>query len=125
MELSELREMWKTENKNLNDRIQINEKRLNELTLKTSKDKLNKYINISIIGRNITFLYVAISIFMASKVMNELYYSIPAIIGGLAMLLSFFQHLSLKKVDYNSMSIVELQKTLQKFRIHICLGVAK
>lgn len=118
MELNDLKEIWKTEHKNLLNRIEINEKRLNEITIQNSKNKLEKYVNISIIGRNLALLYFIISIWFASKVLNEIYYSIPAIIGGIAMLFSFFQHISLKKSNYNTMSIIELQKTIQKFRIH-------
>lgn len=118
MELNDLKEIWKTEHKNLLNKLEINEKRLNEITIQNSKNKLEKYVNISIIGRNLALLYFIISIWFASKVLNEIYYSIPAIIGGIAMLFSFFQHISLKKTNYNTMSIIELQKTIQKFRIH-------
>ena len=118
MDLNDLKEIWKTEHKNLLNRLEINENRLNEITVQNSKNKLEKYVNISIIGRNLALLYFIISIWFASKVLNEIYYSIPAIIGGIAMLFSFFQHISLKKTNYNSMSIIELQKTIQKFRIH-------
>lgn len=118
MDLNDLKEIWKTEHKNLLNRVEINEKRLNEITVLNSKNKFETYINISIIGRNLALLYFIISIWFASKVLNEICYSIPAIIGGIAMLFSFFQHISLKKANYDSMSIIELQKTIQKFRIH-------
>tara|TARA_R110002167_G_C12325229_1_gene619536 strand:- start:11 stop:619 length:609 start_codon:yes stop_codon:yes gene_type:complete len=118
MELNDLKEIWKTEHKNLLNRVEINEKRVNEITVQNSKNKFEKYISISIIGRNLALLYFIISIWFASKVFNDMFYSIPAIIGGFAMLFSFFQHISLKKANYNTMSIVELQKTIQKFRIH-------
>jgi hypothetical protein len=118
MELSELKEIWESEQKKRLHRIKINEKRVNEITVYNSKNKLEKYINISIIGRNLALLYFIISIGFASKVLNDLLYSLPAIIGGFAMLFSFFQHISLKKADYGSMNVVELQKTIHKFRIH-------
>ena len=98
MELNDLKEIWKTEHKNLLNKLEINEKRLNEITIQNSKNKLEKYVNISIIGRNLALLYFIISIWFASKVLNEIYYSIPAIIGGIAMLFSFFQHISLKRL---------------------------
>jgi hypothetical protein len=118
MELNELKEIWQNEQNKLLTRLEINEKRVNEITVHNSKNKLEKYINISIIGRNLALLYFIISIWFASKVLNDLLYSLPAIFGGLAMLFSFFQHISLKKANYSSMNIVELQKTIHKFRIH-------
>lgn len=119
MELNELKEIWKNEQNKLIARVEINESRINEITILNSKNKLEKYLNISIIGRNLALVYFIISLWFASKVLNDLLYSLPAIIGGLAMLYSFFQHISLKKVNYSSMSIIELQKTIHKFRIHI------
>ena len=118
MELNELKEIWQNEQNKLLTRIEINEKRVNEITVHNSKNKLEKYINISIVGRNLALVYFIISIWFASKVLNELLYSLPAIIGGLAMLFSFFQHITLKKANYSSMNIVELQKSIEKFRIH-------
>ncbi len=118
MELNELKEIWKTEQKTLVSRIELNEKRINEITIQNSKNKLEKYLSISIIGRNLALLYCLISIWFASKLLNDLSYSLPALIGGIAMLFSFFQHLSLKKANYSSMSIIELQKTIHKFRLH-------
>ena len=118
MELNELKEIWKNEQKEIFARVEINERRISEITISNSKNKLEKYISIAIIGRNLALLYFIISIWFASKLLNELEYSLPAIMGGFAMLFSFFQHISLKKVNYNSMNIIELQKIIHKFRIH-------
>ncbi len=118
MEINELKDIWQNEQKKLITRIEINEKRVNEITVLNSKNKLEQYITISIIGRNLALLYFMISIWFASKALNDLFYSLPAIIGGLAMLFSFFQHISLKKANYSSMNIIELQKSIEKFRIH-------
>ncbi len=118
MEINELKDIWQDEQKKLITRIEINEKRVNEITVLNSKHKLERYITITIIGRNLALLYFMISIWFASKALNDLFYSLPAIIGGLAMLFSFFQHISLKKANYSSMTIIELQKSIEKFRIH-------
>ena len=115
MEINELKDIWQNEQKKLITRIEINEKRVNEITVLNSKNKLEQYITISIIGRNLALLYFMISIWFASKALNDLFYSLPAIIGGLAMLFSFFQHISLKKANYSSMNIIELQKSIEKF----------
>ncbi|PQJ22750.1 hypothetical protein [Tenacibaculum sp. SG-28] len=118
MELNDFKETWKNENNKILNRLEINENRLNEITVQNSKNKYDKFISISIIGRNLALLYFIISIWFASKAFNDVFYSIPAIIGGFAMLFSFFQHITLKRANYNTMSIIELQKTIQRFRIH-------
>ena len=118
MELNDLKEMWQSEHKNLLNRLDINERRLNEITIQNSKNKLEKYISISILGRNLALVYFIISMWFAWRVFFDVQYSIPAILGGLAMLFSFFQHISLKRANYNTMSVIDLQKTIQRFRIH-------
>ena len=103
MELNELKEIWQNEQKKLLTRLEINEKRVDEITVHNSKNKLEKYMNISIIGRNLALVYFIISIWFASKVLNELLYSLPAIIVGLAMLFSFFQNITINianNIDY-------------------------
>lgn len=118
MDLKEYKEVWKKEQNELVSRIDVNEKKISELEFEKSKNEFGKYMSISIMGRNFALIYFMISIFLASKVFNDLLYSIPAFIGGFAMLFSFFQHLPLKKPDYSLMTIIELQKTINSFRIH-------
>ena len=65
-----------------------------------------------------SLVYMLISIILVSKFPYEFEYSIPAYIGGIAMLFSFFQHMSIKKPDYGKMNTIELQKAISQFRIH-------
>jgi hypothetical protein len=118
MEIDELKEIWKNEQEKLIGRIEINEKRINEITIQNSKSKIGEYMNTSILGRNLALLYAVISISLASIVRNDLLYSLPAFIAGIAMIYSFIQHISLKKEDFSSMNIIELQKTINNFQIH-------
>jgi hypothetical protein len=119
MEVNELKEIWKKDQEKLIERIEVNEKRINEITIQNSKSKLEEYMNISIKGRNIALLYAALSLILAWKVKEELVYSLPAVIASVAMVLSFFQHLPLKKADYSLMNIIDLQSTIYKFQVHI------
>jgi len=118
MELIELKETWKKEQKEFMARIELSEKKLNEITFNNSKSKFDQKLMISILGRNMALVYCCISIWFAYRYFEDYVYTIPVILGGIAMLFSFFQHRSLKKPNYSSMSIVELQKTVHKFRIH-------
>lgn len=118
MELNELKDIWQNEQNKLLTRLEINEKRVSEITIQNSKSKIEEYMNTSILGRNLALLYAVISISLASIVSNDLLYSLPAFVAGIAMIYSFIQHISLKKEDFSSMNIIELQKTINSFQIH-------
>ncbi|MEO7767905.1 MAG: hypothetical protein ABIS01_10775 [Ferruginibacter sp.] len=118
MELNDLKNIWQREKNELESRITINEKLIKDLTFDKSKSSFDKLLKISILGRNLAFVYMLISIIIACKVFYEFEYSIPAFIGGIAMLLSFFQHKTLKRPDFSKMSTIELQKAICQFRIH-------
>jgi hypothetical protein len=81
----------------------------------TSYEKL---LTLAILGRNLALVYCAISINYAIRVFDSPLYSIPAFLGALAMLCSFFSHRSLKRADFANLSIIELQESICKFRIH-------
>tara|TARA_B100000809_G_scaffold1958_1_gene2273 strand:+ start:622 stop:1224 length:603 start_codon:yes stop_codon:yes gene_type:complete len=118
MELNELKDIWQNEQNKLLTRLEINEKRVSEITIQNSKSKIEEYMNTSILGRNLALLYAVISISLASIVRNDLLYSLPAFVAGIAMIYSFILHISLKKEDFSSMNIIELQKTINSFQIH-------
>lgn len=118
MELDDLKTIWLKEKVELESKIIINHNLVKELILNKSKNSFDRLISISILGRNLALVYMLISLFLASKVLYELQYSIPAFIGAAAMLFSFFQHISLVKPDYLKMSTIELQKNISRFRLH-------
>lgn len=118
MELDELKNLWKEDNKKLENRIELNEKLIQKMNMNTTVLEFDKLISKSILGRNMALVYCAISLIMASFIIEELVYSIPAIIGSLAMLWSFIDHLSINKPDYSRISLVELQRSICNFRIH-------
>ena len=118
MELDDLKTIWLKEKVELESKIILNHNLVKELILNKSKNSFDRLISISILGRNLALVYMLISLFLASKVLYELQYSIPAFIGAAAMLFSFFQHISLVKPDYLKMSTIELQKNIARFRLH-------
>ena len=118
MELDDLKTIWLKEKMELESKIILNHNLVKELILNKSKNSFDRLISISILGRNLALVYMLISLFLASKVLYELQYSIPAFIGAAAMLFSFFQHISLVKPDYLKMSTIELQKNIARFRLH-------
>ena len=92
MELDDLKTIWLKEKMELESKIILNHNLVKELILNKSKNSFDRLISISILGRNLALVYMLISLFLASKVLYELQYSIPAFIGAAAMLFSFFQH---------------------------------
>lgn len=118
MELDDFKALWTKEQKELEDRLVINEDLLRQITADNSKSKFSKHLKVSILGRNLAIVYMLMSMFFAYLIIEEYQYSIPAIVGGLAMLFSFMQHQSLKHPDFSSMTTLELQKTISKFRLH-------
>jgi len=118
MELDELKNIWKEEDKNLDSKIKLNENLLIKINMENTTGEFNKILSISLLGRNMALIYCFISIVMAILMIEEIGYSLPAILGGLAMLWSFISHLSIEKPNYKD-SVVQLQKTICNFRIHM------
>jgi len=118
MELDELKNLWSAEDKVLDNRLKLNEEHIRKMNMKNITGETNKIIWISMLGRNLALVYCGISVWLAISVIEEIEYSFPAILGGLAMLWSFISHLSVEKLNYTD-SIVQLQKAICTFRIHM------
>ena len=118
MELDDMKNLWKEEYKELEKRVSINEQIVNNMNMKKHIRGFEGLFKMSIFGRNMALIYMLMSFAAAFWMRDELMYSIPAILGGLAMLFSYNQHRVLKMPNSSSMSVVELQKSISKFRIH-------
>lgn len=118
MELDELKGLWKENNEKLEARIELNEKLLRKMNLDKAVGEYDTLLRRSILGRNLALVYGIISFLTAAFLLSEFAFSIPCIIAGLAMIWSFTDHLSIQKPDYYSIPILELQKSISKFRIH-------
>ena len=118
MELDELKGLWKEDDKKLENRIELNEKLIQKMNMNNTVLEFDKMISKSILGRNFALVYCILSLIMASIIIEDLVYSVPAIIGSMAMLWSFIDHLSINKPDYSRISLIELQKSICNFRIH-------
>ena len=119
MELDDLKDIWLKEKKDLENKLTFNEKLVREMSLDKSRSLFNGLIKGAVLGRNSAFTNMIIAIILASKVFYEFEYSIPAYIGGIAMLVSFIQRMSFTKPDLSKMNTIELQKALCQFKIYI------
>ena len=117
MELDDLKNIWLKEKEELEGRVALNEKLVREMSLDKSKSLFNKLIVAAIVKRNFTFILMMVSIILASMGFNRLEYCVMYI-GGIALMVSFFQQISFTKPDLSSMSSIELQKAISQFRIY-------
>lgn len=113
-----MKSLWQQENNRLQNKLQVNERLLKKITLETSITDFDKLFKISDLGRKLALCYGIISFVFAMLALEFYLYSIPAMLGGLAMLWSFYMHLPLEKPQFEDISIMELQKSISRFRIH-------
>ena len=118
MELNEMKQLWKKETINIEEQVKVNEQIIVSLQKEKSVNAFEKNLKVAILGRNLAFVYFALSIILSGLVIQKPFLSIPGFIGGFLMLWSFFSHLKIQRPDYNKMSIIELQKFILHFRIH-------
>ena len=118
MELDELKDYWKLENDQLKERIQLNESLIKKGYLNKTVSEVDLLIKTSILGRNLALVYALISFVFTIILIKQIEFSVPCFLGGLAMLWSFKDHLVITRPKYFELPIVELQKVIEKFRIH-------
>ena len=113
-----MKNLWKEDARNLESRLELNEKLMQKMNMDKTVLEFDKLISKSILGRNMALVYCIGTLIFSSIYIEKLAYSIPAIIGSMAMLWSFVDHLSITKPDYSRISLIELQKSISIFRIH-------
>lgn len=119
MNIDEIKTIWKKDMNALESRININESKIKELELnKKTTTTFDKFLQISLAGKNMALVYALISIFLIFKLLETPFVAGTVGLGALAMVFSYFQHSPLKKLDLPSLSILELQKEISKFREH-------
>ena len=119
MELDELKSLWKADYDQLQNSLSLNRALISKADISTSMGEYKKLRQVSIFGRNMALVYAAISIVWAITIFFNFIYSIPLLLGGAAMIWSFTQHLAIESApNYHAHSIIELQRKIQRFRIH-------
>lgn len=119
MELNELQNIWEREHELLHSRISVNEKLIKNMNLDKVISTYRMFLNISLVGRSLALVYGIISMAVGIKYLGDLAYSLPVLLGGILMFWSFYHHLAIKKPkNYHNLSVTELQKSIEKFRIH-------
>jgi hypothetical protein len=120
MELNDLEKIWQERDKN-DSSLKINEKILLKRNYDNASSEFEKLLKLSILGRNLAFVYFVMSLVMIYLVRNYSVITYAGIAGAMGMLLSFIYHFSytnkLRKLNYYLMPVVDLQKVLSEFRV--------
>ncbi|MDE0599378.1 hypothetical protein ACFO5T_02705 [Dokdonia genika] len=118
MNIDDIKNIWKEDMNQLEARVQFNENKIKQLELNKSQSSFNKFLNISLAGKNMALIYAIASLFLMYKLWGSAFYVGIVSIGAAAMIFSYIQHSPLKKLNIESLSIIALQKEVSKFRIH-------
>ncbi|WP_405605955.1 hypothetical protein [Polaribacter sp. Asnod1-A03] len=118
MNIDEIKTVWKKDMNALESRIKINETKIKELEFNKATTTFDKFLKISLFGKNMALVYALISLLLIIKLWQTPVIAIIVGIGLLSMIFSYFQHSSLKKLDLTNFSLLALQKEISKFRKH-------
>lgn len=118
MNIDEIKNIWKKDMNTLESKIKINEEKINKLEFKKTTTTFDKFLKISLAGKNMALVYAIISFSLIFILLETPLVAGIVGFGALAMVFSYFQHSPLKKLDLSSLSILELQKEISKFRKH-------
>lgn len=118
MNIDDIKSIWKQDMNMIEDRVRVNEEKIKELELHKATSTFDKFLKISLAGKNMALIYALVSIFLMYKVWDASFYAVIVGLGAIAMIFSYFQHSPLKKLDLGNLSIIDLQKEIYRFRMH-------
>ena len=118
MDIDEMKNIWKEDMNALESRIQINEEKIKELEFNNATTTFDTFLKISLAGKNMALVYAFMSLLLIIKLWQTPFIALILGIGSAAMIFSYFQHSTLKKLDVTRLSLIDLQKEINKFRKH-------
>ena len=118
MNVDDIKNIWQKDMTALETRVSVNEDKIKQLEFNKAQSSFDKFLKISLAGKNMALIYAAGSVALMYLVRDAPLYIVLLAVGAGLMIFSFFQHRVLKKIDYASLSIVELQKAIHTFRKH-------
>ncbi len=118
MNLDEIKNIWKEDMNSLQNRVKLNEEKITQLEFDKAQSNFGKFLKISLAGKNMAMVYAIASLILMYFLRDSWAYVGILGIGAAVMIFSYIQHSVLKRIDYASLTIVELQKAIYNFRIH-------
>jgi hypothetical protein len=113
--------LWKEQDEQLEKSMRLNEKLLKTINMKNAADDFAKLLQISLLGRNLAFVFFLIAATLSFLVLKDFKISIPGLLAAGGMLGSFIYHLSytvgLTADDYHSASVIDFQKKINHFKL--------
>lgn len=123
MELDNLKNSWEQFDTKLTENLVLNERMLKRLNFGNSKNEMQKLLateQLNIVGVFLAFVFFTA---YSLRLINDVHYSIPGLIGATLLLanlsFSFVKVKNLLKVNYYDSSIVGLQRDLSKIKVLI------
>jgi putative effector of murein hydrolase LrgA (UPF0299 family) len=121
MELENFKKSWKQFDTKLNENLKLNEKLLKRLSFGNSKNEMQKLLVTEQLNIAGTFLAFVFFTAYSLRLINEVQYSVPGLIGS-ALLFAYLSFSVIKvknllKINYYDASIVGLQKALSKIKV--------
>lgn len=118
MNVDDIKNIWKEDMQALESRLAVREDQVKQLEFNKVQTSFEKLSNTSQVGKNMTWLYALVSVFVMCNIFDAPIYAVIVGLGALAMVFSYFQHRPLTKLDVGRLSVLELQKELLKFKTH-------
>jgi len=116
-----MHDLWTDHGKQLETALKLNETLLRKMNLDQAVDGFKELLKVSVLGRNMAFVYFLISMLLGGTMINHPQYFLSLLLGGLGMLGSFAYHLKnttkFTRLNVYEIPVIELQKAISEFRI--------
>ncbi len=116
MELDELKQLWTEYNTKLSANLKLNEELLRKMNLSKARQELQRPLVSEVITIVIVFLAVIFVTGFSIRVISEIQYSVPGLIGVIiGMMYVVFSTMKVNrflKIDYYNLPVVKLQREL-------------
>lgn len=120
MELEEIKKIWTSYNEKLDKNIKFNEEFLVKINLDKSKKEMNTPLNYEICSIITAILVILLILKFTLNYGDNIVYLLSGILSiilcTIAFFLSFHKIKLLLHIDYFSMSVVDIQKSILKFK---------
>lgn len=96
MNIDDIKSIWKQDMDALEDRVRVNEEKIKELELNKATSNFDKFLKISIAGKNMALVYAVGSLFLMYKVWDASFYAVIVGLGAAAMIFLIFNIVRLR-----------------------------
>ena len=121
MELEDLKSAWVQYDKKLTQNLKFNEELLRKIKLEKSKKEMNTPLTYELISVTISVIFLLYIAFATIRFSNEFKFLLPGLITSIIVAIWVYNSVSkirlLSNIDYYYSPIVELQKSVNIFKL--------